>query len=318
LLSKPKTSWKVPIQPISHFEGTPGMEDALKYRFKLAEEKTQMKKEDCISDIVDGQMYKVYTSHLGLDKWYNISLCLFTDGATFNASSDCSLWPIMFSIVELHPSLRHKFEHIIFGGFWLFHKSPNFCIYLKTVFAELYSLGTDGIPDVCFTSAQGHKQKHTMKVFLLMAMADSPAKAKLLGIRYWNDHEGGCNSCNQKPIRCENKSVYVWDITSKEFACDEDKPASFKREKRSPFELLPYFDTVNQTPVDSMHSCWLGTAKKFLHLWTEVKNKPWSLSDYKIKKMNERLDKITVPLDFSRYARKYSKKWKGTPSYMPH
>ena len=83
------------------------------YRF------TRPEKPNCLSDIIDGSLYKFYVTHCGLDKWHNITFTLFGDGAPLHHSSKQKFHPIILIINELDPAIRYLPENIIFAGFWL-------------------------------------------------------------------------------------------------------------------------------------------------------------------------------------------------------
>jgi hypothetical protein len=78
--------------------------------------------------------------------------------------------------------------------------------------------------------------------------------------------------------------------------------------------VLPYFDLIRDTVVDSMHACWDGVVKRFLLLWMSSKNKDAPFYVTKKSLFEERLAAIKLPHDFSHRVRSYKKEgayWKG-------
>jgi hypothetical protein len=232
------------------------IEGKLKYRFK------RVKDADTISDMYDGSLYHEYSAKFKLDQdWSRITLTMWSDGAQAFKSSKKSLWPLVFSIngikfemsnmSEFEPSLRHKFEHVIFGGFYMFNKQPHFPTYLLPVVKQLITIGAVGFK-VAVKTADDTTVK-TVRAYLMLVLADLPAKVKILGIHSYNSKEGGCNNCDHRPERLEDFKKYVYTNypSAKIYHRASEKPK--KRYKYfSPLLLLDYFDPVRSCAVDPM------------------------------------------------------------------
>jgi hypothetical protein len=79
---------------------------------------------------------------------------------------------------------------------------------------------------------------------------------------------------------------------------------------------LPYYDLIGDTVIDSMHACWEGVMKQFLHLWFDTVNNEEAFYVGPAKKVvfERRLKNIKFPHDFSHPVRSWDKDgayWKG-------
>ncbi len=219
-------------------------------------------------DLYDGDLYANYRRRFDLDSdWSRLTLTTWSDGGQAFKSSKKALWPLLFVINEFGPQDRHKFEHVIFGGFYLHDRQPHFPSYLAPLIEQLESIAKG------FKVVLRNGTEKEVRAYLLLILADLPAKIKILGVYSFNHNSGGCNNCDQKPIRLSEfkKGVYPYVTNNiKLFKSDKDI-VQCHRKFESPFASLSYFDTVHSAAVDGMHALFLNCAKKFATCWFETK-----------------------------------------------
>jgi hypothetical protein len=267
------------------------------------------------------------------DQYQNVLLTMFTDGAPITDSSGNCIWPVMFVINNFDPKIRKKFGNIIFGGLWLDNHEPNFQYFLTPIAEQLRDLAHKPV------KARLGAEVKEVHAFLLLVCGDTPAKLKMLGLYNFNSGVGGCNACNQKPAQViyqgnqestrkrkkkngykpKKKMVYPYSDDIFCYQSKEDLMVETQKLKyKSPLiEFLDYFDPVTQCPIDPMHTCWLGVAKKFMKLWftpsSDKRSARWRLNRSQIAAFEQRMRNIKTPIWFSRAPRGYdSGSWKGT------
>lgn len=76
-----------------------------------------------ISKQTDDTLYREAFNHAPKGKNV-ISLNINSDGAPLTKSSKHSILPVLATIVELDECSRHKFENVLFLGFW--HNGKNY------------------------------------------------------------------------------------------------------------------------------------------------------------------------------------------------
>jgi hypothetical protein len=173
-----------------------GFFEDLQHRFTRVKSKLNN-----IEDIYDGQLYKEFSSNfLSSKNKGNFSMILNTDGVPVFNYSKTSMYPVYFAINELPYQRRFKKSNMILGGIW-YGKKPVANHILEpfvTSFKDLHSQGVEVTP-------YGSQEKIVCRGMLLLATADLPAKADLMGLK----HTGGSCSCTLCKI--EGKSVQIKD-----------------------------------------------------------------------------------------------------------
>lgn len=81
----------------------------------------------------------------------------------------------------------------------------------------------------------------------------------------------------------------------------------------SAVSIIPYVDIIHHFAVDAMHCVWEGIVKMLLKFWFSSTYSRMNFSLVSLlPKINKGLEQARFPHDFSRQARPYCKKWKGS------
>lgn len=166
------------------------MEDIKKTKANL--EKQSQRSVKFVTDITDGMAYQKVVGKMSLiESDLNLTATFNTDGINLYSSSKIELWPIFLAINELSPSLRFARENIILAGIWQGKGKPPFHRFVGTFGKEMNKLSNNG-----FTVSIGSKSS-IVKVSIVCATVDLPAKAELLNMMYYNG-KCACITCDEK------------------------------------------------------------------------------------------------------------------------
>lgn len=115
----PKKNFELPISDhICNLFQNHGLADVL-------DENNPEYAQNCISDVCHGTVY----IRVKVAGRYNLTLMLYTDGVQLAESSNASLWPLMFVILEVPPRLR--FKYLVVSGVWFDTQKPVMNTFLK-------------------------------------------------------------------------------------------------------------------------------------------------------------------------------------------
>ena len=287
--------------------------DILQYPHK------RLKDINCLQDIHDGSViselskpgrFLSYPEHTGL--------ILNTDGVATFKSTKHSLWPVYLAVTNLPPHLRMRKEYVLLGGVWFGLKKPNMSVFLKPILEEvehLYFSGVDvKVPD-------GTK---TVRVKLLLAVFDLPAKAAVLNLKQYNGRYGCLYCTNPGRSMAPGCTVYVpsdqQNATERThslmtaWASDAEKKGESVFGVKGHSVLGAFIDTVNGVPIDYMHSILEGVTKYFTNMWLNSKNHK---NSFYLGRMTKSIDRLLVrlkpPAQFHRSPRSINdiKFWKA-------
>lgn len=251
-----------------------------------------------ISDIINSKSFHYIDS----DHIKHIYIILSVDGMSSKFQSKMyHVWPIVASILNLHPRLRRQFKNLLFCMLYYGDQKPNFQKYLSLLVDQLHSIS--------FIYAN-----YTVKVKVITLCADLPAKALCLNISQFNGYYG-CPMClirgeynselhrmlypfdDSSPLRDQMSHQMHINQTSVDNQCYGVKGST----------PLSRVMPVPNLPFDSMHLLYLGVVRSILlHI----------LSRRYIdeKNVDVLLRNIKVPVSFKRKPRslKYKMKFKAT------
>ncbi|XP_066925533.1 uncharacterized protein [Clytia hemisphaerica] len=291
----------------------------------------QKKSPENIEDIIDGE---VYTKHFGSDGFLNgtssfaktneihISLQCNTDGVSLFKSSKMEIWPIYYTINELHPMLRYRRKYRLFAGLWFSDKKPDFKTFLKPFAEELKEFGTAG------KSIMTEKGKKLLKVFLFSGIFDAPAKSMFQNIVQFNGLYG-CSYCLEPGETCKAGKGHVHafpfnydkiaghtNLRSHNGTITHGKEASTNISttgKITPEKgikglswsmTLPRFNVINGLGIDYLHNTLLGVVKMIMKLWfnKKYKNMPWFIGT-SVTEIDKNIRQLRLPNLISRIPR---------------
>lgn len=294
----------------------PTITESLKYRYNR-------KKSDIntVEDIYDGIQYQKLSSANGfLDKWYNMSFTLNTNGAQVSNSSNASCWPIYLQINELPPHLRKR--HMLLAGVYCDIVKPPMNALIGECLSELRQLYTEGIQWVTQNGTNV-----ISKFVVLVCSVNSMARAPLLRMTQFNG-DYGCTFCYARGVRNpENPLAKYYPAdenaklrTDEEIRTDMRKAVLHQKKSHgvdgiSAIASLPLFDLAKGTVVDSMHAVFLGVVKHHTKLLLTSTNTPWYIgSAANLQLIAGRLGAIHPPNRISKTPRSITtwKQWKAS------
>ncbi|KAK3909994.1 Defensin-like protein b [Frankliniella fusca] len=138
-------------------------------------------------------LYKelVQSGFLGPQHPYNFSMISNSDGVPVFHSTNQSLWPLYFNILELPPHLRFKKEFTLIPGLW-FGSKPVVNLILSPLLPTMNKIKNGFKVNPC-----GNNGEETAKGIFLAATTDLPAKVMLLGMASFSG-AFGCQICKIK------------------------------------------------------------------------------------------------------------------------
>ncbi|XP_044597322.1 uncharacterized protein LOC123273905 isoform X2 [Cotesia glomerata] len=306
----------------------PNISELLKYRFR------RIKRDpDAYEDIYDGDQYKLLSSPgKFLNKWFNLSFTINTDGCQTTKSSNCSAWPVYAMINELSPQLRKK--HMLLVAIYVDAQHPMMNYFLRPFTDEIQILFTTGIK---------WKPSATSEIisrFMVTTCSlDAPARASVTSMIQYNGRNG-CLWCYAKGKSLgPGKFVYPFCQCYKKQRTDaevrNDMLYAFDTGKIrhgvkniSSLVALPLFNICNGVVVEAMHAVYLGVVKRHTEILMDLKfspkackskarktKPPYYVGDFNSRKLiDRRLLSIKPPSCRSRRPRSIStyQKWKAS------
>ena len=262
---------------------------------QIREFKNQIPSQDgVIRSIFDSSVYKFLDLNFGMKRNDSITLTLCSDGVTFYNRGK-SIWPIMLCVNEIPLINRFSFSNMLFPVIFYSKKPPPIDMVLKPIILELKQMINGWMCNGSF-----------IKCALFATIFDLPARSKFLFTKPFN----GFNSCE----KCNDSGVYnrlykkmcspffTRDLTANHTKRDTNETKlilnrilSGEQGRNgilgfSPFFHLSYFDSFNNTIIDTMHCIFINISKMFFKLMFKSSN---SSRDSYIKPEQQRdLEKI--------------------------
>lgn len=261
-----------------------------------------------VRDIQDGSCYRKLFEENGFlsgSENYNITATMNTDGLCLYQSSKVELWPIFLTVNELPPQKRFARHNIILAGIWQGRGKPPFQQFMEAFTAQMDDLFSKG-----FNIVVDH-ETITVRLSVLCAVADLPAKAGLLNMTLFNGVEA-CITCTEPgkvvqqgkgharcyPYRDPNDRfptrVHDEVVTDMCRATPTKRVQGFKGE--SGLLKLHNFDFVHGVVPEYMHGILLGVTKTIMMKWFSPtgSGKPYFVGK-QLKKVAKRLQQIQPP-----------------------
>ena len=245
-----------------------------------------------------------------------IALLASTDGIPLFKSSNVSLWPVSFVILNLPPAIRMYSENIILAGFWIGCKPPMKLLF-DPILKNLSSLATSGLKIAAPTTTC------TVYIQLVLATFDLPAKAAVLAAKQFNG-KYGCSVCLHPGLRLPNNTRIYLPLQYRERTHCEVVEQGKKAERKGiavkgimgTSSLTTVLDLVDAVPVDYMHTVLLGIVKVLLTRWFDASyhRKPFYLGRHAVN-IDATLLKQRPPSEFTRRPRSiksHLKYWKAS------
>jgi hypothetical protein len=276
-----------------------------------------------LSDITSGSGYTKLRSPGGfLHRNANITLTMFTDGVPLFKSSHVSIWPVYLTINEIPPRERFLKKNMILWGVWQGAGKPKMNMFLRPLVTDLLQLYTDGV------TIKTDIQSEVVKVMLLTATMDLPARAEVLHMTHHNG-QYGCLYCLEPGHRvpsgdgnCQSYTYHAEPVLrsheSVQFLARKSRDTG-KRETgftgESVLLYLPYFQPTRDVVIDYIHGILLGIAKKLMTRWFDGKSyqEPYFIG-HQTAAIDTMLKNIQPPYLIHRLPRKVSKysHWKAS------
>lgn len=274
----------------------------------------------CLGDIYDGAVWKNFNSPEGL----NFLTCPYSYLLTLNIDwfqpfdrGVYSVGAIYLTIQNLPRAERFKSENILLIGIIPGPKEPKHTInsYLTPLVVELKQAWDGSL----MTSAQGTQVR--VRLALSCVSCDIPATRKVVGFLGHNATLG-CNQCYKKfTIRVGDENDFSGYDRENWVMRDDEKhrrdvhkllqevTKSGLRSSESKFGLrysvllgLNYFDPIAFTAVDVMHNLYLGSGKRMVEIWIDmklIKKDDFTKIDNIIQSFNMPADCGRLPLNLS-------------------
>jgi hypothetical protein len=233
----------------------------IEYKYKLQ----HLKSQGLITDICNGSEYEL--------KENTITLLLFTDAVTYTKSVANSMWAIFSCICELPPLLRQSYENIIFRSLWS-GDLEDFNLYFKDYNYDIDDIILNGL------TFNDMKINVNVKIFT----GDTPARCKALNCVYFNG-KMGCIMCYHPTARHSNKKTTVYPIigytnikncTQTDYLNDLNTCLATNEITngiKGETYLYNWIKIPNSILIDYIHLCLIGTFKKIIFDYFNLKNK---------------------------------------------
>lgn len=249
----------------------------------LPVEKSQFCVDDSfIVDFKDGELYKHFSQSFSKTRFeYVYSFGINTDGISLCSKSCLSIWPIYITINEINKNWRFNQECVIHAGMYVGYQKPPIDKFFEPIVKQLLDLENGFFFD-----------NNIYYFYLLNACFDKPARALVSNL---NSSSGyfGCLKClhpgesvsfgeghhiiydpiNVFPKR--SKINYLHDLAE----CNKIKKTFNGIKGDCILNKLKYFNVIESTDIDAMHSLWLGFGKLLLTYLIQHK----SSSKYSLK-----------------------------------
>lgn len=228
---------------------------------------------------------------------------IFVDGFKASKSTGSQFWPIVGRISNVKKLDRCPFLIGIYHG----NKKPSDTNkFLETFVYELEGIFETGISFKC---------GKTILVENCSFIADSPARAMILGVKYPNGFSSctkceirGERACTDKEIRCQKsprgRTVFLGRSLLRTDTSFRERHDCNHHNDNSILERLP-IDMVSDFPLDGMHLVYLGVMRRLLEFL--LRTPEFKLSPAKICSLNKIMTSIgrSTPDDFARKSRSF-------------
>ena len=235
-----------------------------------------------LADVYDGKLWHDFADFLSAPS--SLLLCLNVDWFQPFQHVTYSVGAIYLSILNLPRSKRHLFENIILIGIIPGPNEPSLTInsYLTPLVKELKSAWVNGIE---MKNDKGISV--TVRVALGSVNCDIRASRKVVGFLA---HRAvlGCNKCLKQFTTTASQTDYSgferqsWPMRNNEQHRRDCKRLESAKTKislkvaeakygvrNSILLSLPYFDPIQQCPIDPMHNLFMGTGKHAIEVWIQ-------------------------------------------------
>ncbi len=244
-----------------------------------------------IKDIYDGNIYKKFKSSINEYQNQNIySFTINSDGISLCEKSKLSIWPIILVINELPKEERFFCDNVVLAGLYVGYTKPDMNQFFQHIYKEIKQL------------EYGIKiNEQIYKFFPIIGIFDKPARAMILNIL----NSTGYNSC----LKCyqPGRSVNYGHGSHLIFDYNESQSSNLRSHSNyleyiqniqngvkgnSWLGQFEYYETINSTNIDIMHSVFLGVIKDLFSYWfSSNQNEKYSLK-HKINEINQRISTI--------------------------
>ncbi|XP_057338511.1 uncharacterized protein LOC130676372 [Microplitis mediator] len=272
----------------------------------------EKKNKYAFEDIIDGNLYKKIVD---CDM---ISITFNTDGVPVFDSSNCTAYPILCSINELHPLKRKK--KVLLVALWVGTGKPqSLQEFFKPFVSEAEILYQKGF------NYNYEGQTYTKKCCVVLSINDALVRPKLRNSMQFNG-QYGCGLCLNAGKRIDkgrgNVNIYPIEANNaygeglRTYAETIRHAAQRKKGIKgdSVLSYIPRFDIILGIDVDWMHCVGLGVCRQFAKLWFDSAN---SDEDFYLGLAIEIVDDLLLSYkptsDMSRTTRKMSERsyWKA-------
>ena len=259
------------------------------------------------SDIYDGSVWKRFVTNGFLREETSLALQLNLDWfQPFTRRNNISVGAIYLSILNLPREDRYKLENVILLGIIpnLTHEPNTLEYLLRPLVEELKIFYKDGI--------HLPKTDRLIKCVLICVTCDLPATRKVCGF-LGHSAKLGCSRClldfgagttknvgkgfNKKFWRPRTQHEHRQDVAEVLALEPRRRPAKEKERgvRYSPLLDLEYYHPIQFCAIDAMHNLFLGTAKTFMRLLLQHKDKRTRedlLNDDKMAIIDQRLSEF--------------------------
>ena len=285
-------------------------------------------KENTLSDIYDGQVWKDFNSpkfgHFLQNKRCVGVMLNFDFFQPYKHVKD-SYGVLYLSVMNLPRLERFKQENILLLGILpsFEHEPPSLNTFLEPFVNELKEFWNPGIR---LYTAESPKFRLLFRIALMCVACDIPAARKCCGFKGHNANLG-CSRCakyfpggfGSKNYGGFNRDTWpLRELQKHKDTCKQLKQCNTKAAveaietksgiKYSVLTELTYFNPIRFTIIDPMHNLFLGTAKTVL-------KKVWLpkglITEQQFKLLQTRVDAMTVPSDIGRIPRKIMSSFGG-------
>ncbi|XP_061503813.1 uncharacterized protein LOC133391753 [Anopheles gambiae] len=232
-----------------------------------------------------------------------ISINISIDGLPLHKSSSTQLWPILANIHEL-PDFPVMTVAIFCGP----KKPGNLDEFLGPLITELNSLMANGV----------FVKSRKIGVKIRAIIADSPARAFIKGVAYFNA-KNGCLKCKCVGVFNHDSNTVVFRGINAPLRTDKEfREASQTAHHKilTPLLLLDNFDMIQNVIIaDVLHLIYLGIMRRLLFGWrdgTLGKYTKWASGT--IEQITKWLKNVKLPYEIHRKTRDLYclRRWKGT------
>jgi len=157
--------------------------------------------EGCITDILDGALYKKVFQDIDPVVGENaLSITFNTDGVAVWSGPRGSMWPILYVVNELDPLDRFKPENVLLCALFYGKKAPNMSTFFTPFVKEMQELATNGVKRVI------RGLEVICPVYATTCSLDLMAKCKVQRMKQCNG-KMGCGYCfHPNDTRCAELS----------------------------------------------------------------------------------------------------------------